>query len=306
VVGTADVRLGYRSLFRASPPVGSRSTPDHLAGIQPPADSVLDGTVPASGRKAPTVVLSRVWGWSAAAFSAASGPADSSPLTPLLGGRAARVNACSRSRGSRPLGARQCLRASGPEVPSIAEDRHTRPCEPVWGALPPLAGGGSRRTCSSMFRETSTRPSTLALRLRLPGRVRSHDFCKRSLLRARPWTTRTSRAAGVGHRDDWHRRSKVALRSGQSPELREVRGRENPTLDAPHRDCSRWRLRPNPDRSEHLLSRASPFSPVWSDVGEGLAASAAPACKACARKGRATPVFREEERALTNPRCFPS
>jgi len=37
-------------------------------------------------------------------------------------------------------------------------------------------------------------------------------------------------------------------------------GAETPSLDTPHRDCSRWRLRPDPDRFGHLLSRAPPAS----------------------------------------------
>jgi hypothetical protein len=35
---------------------------------------------------------------------------------------------------------------------------------------------------------------------------------------------------------------------------------KEPNLDIPHRDCSRRRLRPNPDRSGHLLSRAPLFA----------------------------------------------
>jgi hypothetical protein len=37
-------------------------------------------------------------------------------------------------------------------------------------------------------------------------------------------------------------------------------GVENPSLDTPHRDCSRQGLRPNPDRSGHLVSRKPPFA----------------------------------------------
>lgn len=145
-------------------------------------------------------------------FRLPASPPDSSPLTPLLGARdSARERLFPDRVTPFPSAHVNAAELPGIEVPSTARDHHTRPREPVWGALPPLAGGGSRRTCSSTFRKTSTRPSTLAVRLRLPGRVRSHDFCKRSLLRARPWTTRTSRAAGIGRRDDWHVHRRLPL-----------------------------------------------------------------------------------------------
>ena len=53
-------------------------------------------------------------------------------------------------------------------------------------------------------------------------------------------------------------RSIVSFRSRQPPKVRRVRGRGSPILDAPSRDCSRERLRPNPDRFRHLVSRSLP------------------------------------------------
>jgi hypothetical protein len=55
---------------------------------------------------------------------------------------------------------------------------------------------------------------------------------------------------------------------GQSPKVLRVRGRGQPCLDTPHRDCSRWRLRPDPDRfGPPLVASIHPSSPVRSDVG---------------------------------------
>jgi hypothetical protein len=52
-----------------------------------------------------------------------------------------------------PAGARQCTDLPELEVPSTAEDLRERPFERPLGALPPLAGGDSRRTCSSTFED---------------------------------------------------------------------------------------------------------------------------------------------------------
>lgn len=100
-----------------------------------------------------------------------------------------------------------------------------------------------------------------------------------------------------GRRDDWHRRPKVALRSGQSPELREVRGRE--LSDSRHSPPGLLTVETSPQprslRTPLVADKVSfPLSGV--DAGESLAAVATPACKADAREGRATPAFREEDR----------
>jgi len=62
-------------------------------------------------------------------------------------------------------------------------------------------------------------------------------------------------------------RSIVAFRSRQPPKVRRVRGRGSPSLGAPSRDCSRERLRPNPDRFRHLVSRS--LSVALPGGGEG-------------------------------------
>jgi hypothetical protein len=56
-----------------------------------------------------------------------------------------------QSREPVPVGARQCADVPELEVPSTGEDLRKRPFERLRGALPPLACGGSRRTCSSTF-----------------------------------------------------------------------------------------------------------------------------------------------------------
>lgn len=56
---------------------------------------------------------------------------------------------------------------------------------------------------------------------------------------------------------------------GQPPKVLRVRGRGSPSLGAPFRDCSRERLRPNPDRFRHLVSRALSVALSGVDEGDG-------------------------------------
>jgi hypothetical protein len=79
-------------------------------------------------------------------------------------------------------------------------------------------------------------------------------------------------------------------------------GSRTPSLDTPHRDCSRRRLRPNPDRFGHLLSRVPPSSRSGVTWGEDDAANAARACKAHAARGSCGARFPRRNRTFTNPR----
>lgn len=63
-------------------------------------------------------------------------------------------------------------------------------------------------------------------------------------------------------------------------------------------------LAPTPTASGHLLSRASPPSPVRSDVGEGNAAITARSCKRRAARGSCGAGLPRRRRAFTNPRCL--
>lgn len=59
-------------------------------------------------------------------------------------------------------------------------------------------------------------------------------------------------------------------------------GVENPSLDTPRRDCSRQGLRPNPDRSGHLVSRNPFFALSGETRGRNGIADVAPPCTASA------------------------
>jgi hypothetical protein len=108
----------------------------------------------------------------------------------------------------------------------------------------------------------------------------SYDFCRPIFPRARPRTTRTSRTTGNRGWDDCRPRPKVAFRSSATAEGTQGQGSRPPSLDALHRDCSWQRLRPDPDRFGHLLSRAAPFSLSGATREEDGAAAAARACMA--------------------------
>jgi len=79
-------------------------------------------------------------------------------------------------------------------------------------------------------------------------------------------------------------------------------GSRTPSLDTPHRDCSRRRLRPNPDRFGHLLSRVPPSSRSGVTWGENDAANAARACKAHVARGSCGVRFPRRNGTFTNPR----
>jgi len=262
---------------RAFPPFvrGRRRT--NLAVHPASSSSALDGAAPASGRSDCHASRLRArWVKSAAALSADGGSADSNPLTPLVGRlkrdaltpqlpavpaplpSSSTSNAAGLARSSR------CLLPEKTIANALASTRVER--------CPPLASGGSHRTFSSRFMRTLTRPLFARFHERLPGRMRFYDFCKCMFPRARLRTTRTSHTAGEGGWDDCRpaeSRLSTSFNQGQSPKVCRVRGREQPSLDAPHRDCSRWRLRPNPDRfGPPLVASIRPRSPVRNDVGE--------------------------------------
>ena len=140
---------------------------------------------------------------------------------------------------------------------------------------------------------------------RLPGRVRFSGFCKWMFPRARLWTSRTSRTTG-----EWPGRLPCSVESRLSDrataKVAQGQGSRTPSLDAPHRDCSRRRLRPNPDRFGHLLSRVPTSSLSGVTWGEGDAANATRACKARAARGSCDARFPRRDRTLTNPRGLPS
>jgi hypothetical protein len=125
---------------------------NHLAVIQPPTASCLDGTLPASGRLATTFGAGALFvGGSATAFSAEGGSASSSPLTPLTGDRAERKAPGCLSSEPVPIGARQCDRPlRAPRCLPSSETRASALSRFVGRAS--FAGRRIRRcTCSSMF-----------------------------------------------------------------------------------------------------------------------------------------------------------
>jgi hypothetical protein len=120
-------------------------------------------------------------------------------------------------------------------------------------ALPRLAGRRICRASSSLYK-TATRPLLDRFRGRERGRTRSHDLCRWMSPRARLWDR--SSIPGRGIRGAGRLPSGRKLPSDRGSRRRCSRsGVEQPMLDIHGRDCSRPRLRPNPDRSGHLSSR---------------------------------------------------
>lgn len=139
-------------------------------------------------------------------------------------------------------------------------------------------------------------PCSPAVRRRVPGRVRSYDFCRWMLPRARPWTSRTSRTTGsvVGTAAASDR---SRLRSSATAEGTQGQGSRKPTLDAPRRDCSRWGLCPDPDRFGPPPVADTVRFPVRIRPGEKTVPPPPRTLAGRAqRKGRAAPGLREEIR----------
>jgi len=108
-----------------------------------------------------------------------------------------------------------------------------------------------------------------------------------------------------GRRDDWHRRSKVALRSGQSPELREVRGRENSDSRRSPPGLLTVETSPQPRslRTPLVAGKVS-FPLSGEDAGESLAAVANACLQGLRARGSCDARLPRRRRALTNPRCL--
>jgi hypothetical protein len=161
-------------------------------------------------------------------------------------------------------------------LPALARSRHLPPGKSRSSALAStrleLCARWPRAQLLHVFidvRRTSTRPFFAPLSRASPGRVRFHDFCRSMFQRALPWTTRTSRTSGIRGRDGCRFDRSLPFDRRRPPRVRGVRGRGSPSLGAPSRDCSRKRLRPNPDRLRHLVSRALSVTRSGVDVGDG-------------------------------------
>jgi hypothetical protein len=186
-------------------------------------------------------------------------------------------------------------------VPSTGEDLRERPCERPRGAF---AAAGLRGQTPHVFidvREPRLDPCPLAIRERLQGRVRHFSFCRCMFPRARPGPLEHPVPRGWSGRLPWWT-LRVSSLDPATAEGTQGQGSRTPSLDTPHRDCSRRRLCPNPDRFGHLLSRLPPSSRSGVTWGEDDAANAARACKAHVARGSCGARFPRRNRTFTNPR----
>lgn len=83
-------------------------------------------------------------------------------------------------------------------------------------------------------------------------------------------------------------------------------GSRSPNLDALLRDCSRGRLRPNPDRFRLLVSRAPLFAQVWRDTGRGRRRRRCARLRGARTEGSCGIGVPRRIPILTNPRGLPS
>jgi len=305
---TFDLEIALRSAD-ASGAAHPRTTPDHLAVIRPPTAPRLTARRRLRADRLPRSGLRARWGESTAAFSADGGFAESNPLTPLVDGRA--WNAGARHFNRRPS-----------RVSPFPPEHVNAPAFPSSRCLPP------EKTCAnalSSAREerchrwpagtvaarvhrrsrTSTRPlsarySRASSRPRAPLRLLQVNV---STSTTRDRSNIPNRGVAVGTTAMLDRRSPFDPATAEGAQ---GQGSRTPSLDTPHRDCSRQRLCPNPDRFGHLLSRVPPSSRSGVTWGEDDAANAASACKAHAARGSCDGRFPRRDRTFTNPRGLPS
>jgi len=263
----ASVRLRDRARGRGVSAVqpGRRQTTSRSSGLQ--RQSCLTARRRLRVDRLPPCAGARV-GESTGAFSAAGCFVDTSPLTPLVGGRGDARAALVQSHELSPIGARQCGRSSR----ARGAFRRERPARtpfrtPVWCA----AAAGRRGQPPHVFID-----------------VRKHrlDPCSHRSSRA-PWRPRalprllqvnvsastTTDRSNIPDHGKWSGRLPV---DRESPLDRGSRRRYAGPGVEKHRlstlstsDCSRGRLRPDPDLLGHLLSRTPYSFPVRSDVGRG-------------------------------------
>lgn len=126
------------------------------------------------------------------------------------------------------------------------------------------AGAGAARLHRGS--KTSTRPFCAPLSRALPG--------PRALRRPLQIDVSTSTTMDRSSTPDRGIRGRGGLVDRSLPfdrrrplKLIQVRGRGSPSLDAHPRDCSRERLRPDPDCFRHLVSRALPVTLSGVDAG---------------------------------------
>lgn len=163
------------------------------------------------------------------------------------------------------------------------------------GALPSLAGDGSRRTCSSTFENDRLDLFAARSRARARGRVRSSGFCRAMFPRARPWAARTPPPLKGGGGDCLAGAGCPDPR--QSPNRLEVRGRGEPFLARSPRRLLATETSPRPrsvsDASCHGRRSLALSGVTWGARGAAIASRA---CRARERQDRATPGLREEIR----------
>jgi hypothetical protein len=199
---------------------------------------VLDGTLPASGRLATTFRAGALVGGSAIAFSANSGSASSSPLTPLTGDRAER-----KRPDAYRLSPLQSMHANATDRHELRGAFHrARPTRALFrgsgGAPLSLAcefGAARVHRCS----KTPTRP--LAARCsRAPSRPRALV----RLLQVNALTSTTEDRSNIpNHRNPWLGRlpcsfRKLPFEPRATADASQGQGSRTPSLDIPHYDCS--------------------------------------------------------------------
>jgi len=139
--------------------------------------SVLDGTLPASGRLATTIVPEHGSGGERCRLFDGQRPGRIVPSDTFTGDGAERRAPGCLSPELAKTGARQCNQLLEPEVPSIERDPHERSFE-VRGAR---LLRWPANLAPHVFIDVRKRRLDLwppAVRVRLRGRVPSYDFCK--------------------------------------------------------------------------------------------------------------------------------
>jgi hypothetical protein len=292
----AGARLRGTPRDAAFPPFASRDALNHLAVIQPPTAPCLTARCRLRVDWPPRAVPEHVSRGERRRFFGERQPGQIEPSDTFTsdGAERERPDACRLSL-LQPVHV-NATGLSRPEVPSIERDPSERSFE-VRGARLLRWPANSALHVFIDVRKHRLDLWPPAVRVRLRGRVRSYDFCKCMLSRARPRTARTSLTTGMSGWDDCHARSKVALRNEDNRRSFTRSGAEN--TESRH-SPSRLLV---PETSPQPRSlRAPPVAdtalfPVRSDVGRKRCRRRRRTLALRAqRKGHVTPDFREEIR----------
>jgi hypothetical protein len=296
---------------------GAPAAPDRLSVIRPPTAPRLTArrwlrarrlprsARPVAVRRTPCVREGRLPGFFGRRCLCRLEPSDTS-FERRIGIRTSRC-APVPPPDSASTSARQCVQLPRSRGAFRRESPPPGPFRaPAWRCRPRWPAGAAAARVHRWLESQSTRP-LFTRSSRAPSRPRALARLLQVVVSASTTTDHPNIPNDRIRRwDDCLFRFESRLSSRATARASQGQGPRTPCLGAPHRDCSWWRLCPDPDRPGHLLSREPFFSLSGATWEKGGTASATHACTAHVATGPCgVPPPRRGE-TLTSPRGLPS